>query len=125
VEDQFVKRLRKRARRVMRDWPVATIAFYGPNLSCTTKVVVAIIPFENAEMKDLRDWKVGQGDIRTDRSVAQEILEFVEEHQVRSVAMTGGIIGCLHQEGIDYEGESCPVCEFWRRRDRFTGQRVQ
>jgi hypothetical protein len=34
--------------------------------------------------------------------------------------MTEGIIGCLHQEGIDYEGEWCPLCEFGRGRDRFS-----
>ena len=39
-----------------------------------------------------------------------------------SVVMTDGIIGCPHQEGIDYQGEWCPVCEFWRERDRFAGQ---
>jgi hypothetical protein len=38
---------------------------------------------------------------------------------VLSVAMTDGIIGCPHQEGIDYEGEWCPLCEFWPGRDRF------
>jgi hypothetical protein len=38
--------------------------------------------------------------------------------------MTDGIIGCPHQEGIDYEGEWCPFCEFWHGRDRFTGQPV-
>src|SRR5580693_6403388 len=53
-----------------------------------------------------------------------DILEFIEEHQVRSVAITDGIIGCPHQEGIDYEGEWCPLCEFWHGRDRFAGQRV-
>jgi hypothetical protein len=42
-----------------------------------------------------------------------------------SVVMTGGIIGCPHQEGIDYEGEWCPVCEFWHGRDRFTGKMIQ
>ncbi len=47
------------------------------------------------------------------------------EHQVRSVAMADGIIGCPHQEGVDYEGEWCPVCEFWRGRDRFTGNLIQ
>src|SRR5216683_1752918 len=52
------------------------------------------------------------------------ILEFIEKHQVRSVAISDGIIGCPHQEGIDYDGEWCPVCEFWHGRDRFTGQRL-
>jgi hypothetical protein len=63
-------------------------------------------------------------DIRSDPDIAREMLEFIEEHQVKSVAITDGLIGCPHQEGIDYDGEWCPVCEFWHGRDRFTGQRV-
>jgi hypothetical protein len=59
--------------------------------------------------------------IRGDAGVAPEILEFMEKHRVLSVALTDGIIGCAHQQGTDYEGE---WCEFWRGRDRFTGQRA-
>jgi hypothetical protein len=35
IEDRFlkIKRLRKKARKGMRGWPMATIAFYGPNLN--------------------------------------------------------------------------------------------
>jgi len=124
LEDRFLKRLRKKARKGLRGWPTATIAFYGPNLSQATKVAVAIVPSENAEPQQLRDWKLAHGDIRADVRVAREILEFIEEHGVLSVAMTDTIIGCPHQEGIDYQGEWCPVCEFWHGRDRFTGQRV-
>jgi len=125
LEDRLLKRLRKKARKGLRGWPIATIAFYGPDLSRATKVAVGIVPSENAEVEDLRDWKVDRGDIRADPGVAREILEFIETHQVLTVAMTDQIIGCPHQEGIDYEGEWCPVCAFWRGRDRFTGQRVQ
>jgi hypothetical protein len=32
MEDRFLKRLRKKARKGLRGWPIATIAFYGPNL---------------------------------------------------------------------------------------------
>lgn len=53
---------------------------------------------------------------------AEEILEFMTNYSVLSAAMTERIIGCPHQEGIDYEGEWCPVCEFWKGRDRFTGE---
>jgi hypothetical protein len=120
----FLKRLRKKARKGLRGWPIATIAFYGPNLSQATKVTVGIVPSENAEVEELRGWKVDCGDIRADPGIAREILEFIEKHRVLSVAMTDGVIGCPHQEGIDYEGEWCPVCEFWHGRDRFTGQRV-
>ena len=124
VEDRFLKRLRKKARKGLRGWPIATIAFYGPNLHQATKTAVGIVPSENAEVEELRAWIVDRGDIRGDPGIAREILEFIEEHQVRSVAISDGIIGCPHQQGIDYEGEWCPVCEFWHGRDRFTGQRV-
>ena len=124
MEVRFLKRLRKKARRGLRGWPLATIAFYGPNLNQATKVAVGIVPTENSEVGELRDWKVDRGDIRTDPGIAREILKFIDEHQVLSVAMTEGIIGCPHQQGIDYEGEWCPVCVFWHGRDRFTGQRI-
>jgi hypothetical protein len=124
MEDRLLKRLRKKARRGLRGWPLATIAFYGPNLGQATKATVGIVPTENAEVAELREWKVDRGDIRTDPGIAHEILEFIEENGVLSIAMTDGIIGCPHQQGIDYEGEWCPVCVFWHGRDRFTGQRV-
>jgi hypothetical protein len=124
MEDRFLKRLRKKARKGMRGWPAATIAFYGPNLSQATKVAVGIVPSEKAEVSEMRDWNVDRGDIRADPGIAREILEFMEKHGVLTVVMTGGIIGCPHQEGIDYESEWCPVCDFWHGRDRFTGQMV-
>src|SRR5713226_7964117 len=124
VEDRFLKRLRKKARKGLRGWPIATIAFYGPNLHQATKTAVGIVPSENAEVEELRAWIVDRGDVRGDSGIAREILEFIEEHQVRSIANSDGIIGCPHQQGIDYEGEWCPVCEFWHGRDRFAGQRV-
>jgi hypothetical protein len=124
TEDRSLKRLHKKARKGMRGWPVATIAFYGPNLSQATKVAVGIVPFKNEDVAAMRDWKVDHGDVRADSGIAQEILEFIEKHGALSVVMTDGIIGCPHQEGIDYEGEWCPVCDFWHGRDRFTGQRI-
>jgi len=52
MEDRSLKLLRKKARKGMRGWPVATIAFYGPNLNQATKVAVGIVPFENAEIAE-------------------------------------------------------------------------
>jgi hypothetical protein len=38
--------------------------------------------------------------------------------------MADRIIGCPHEEGIDYpEGEECPLCPFWKGRDRWSGER--
>jgi len=99
LEDRFLKRLRKKARKGLRGWPIATVAFYGPNLSQATKVTVGIVPSENAEVEELRDWKVDCGDIRGDPGIAREISEFIEKHRVLSVTMTDGVFGCSHQEG--------------------------
>lgn len=124
MDDRLQKRLRKKAKKGFRGWPLATIAFYGPNLSQATKVAVGIVPFENAPVDEMRIWTVEQGDVRTDPGVASEILDYIAQQGALSVVMTDGVIGCPHQEGIDYEGEWCPVCEFWHGRDRFTGERV-
>jgi hypothetical protein len=56
------------------------------NLSQATKVAVGIVPSQHAEVEELRDWNVDRGDIRADSGIDREILEFIEQHQVRSVA---------------------------------------
>ena len=38
------------------------------------------------------------------------MLAFVAATGARSVVMTDTIIGCPHEEGIDYQGPTCPVC---------------
>lgn len=40
------KPLRRRANRKFAGYPVATVAFYGPNDHRATKVAVAIVPEE-------------------------------------------------------------------------------
>jgi hypothetical protein len=43
--------LKKKARRGFRGYPVATVAFYGPDNTRATKVAVGIVPGEGAELK--------------------------------------------------------------------------
>ena len=74
-DNRFLKRLRKKAKKGLRGWPLATIAFYGPNLSQATKAAVGIIPSENAEAEEMRAWHVLHGDIQEDVSISQEIVE--------------------------------------------------
>ena len=57
MQDRFFKRLRKKAKKGMRGWPVATIAFYGPDLSRASKVAVGVVPHENAPATEMRAWK--------------------------------------------------------------------
>ena len=119
------KRLAKRAKKGFRGWPLATVALYGPDDTVATKLTVGIVPAEDAEVTDLRRWlSEDQTDIRGDIRVTGEVLAFITEAGAKSVAMTDRIIGCPHEEGIDYEGSTCPLCAFWAGRDRWTGKRL-
>ena len=48
------KRLRKRAKRGFRGYPIATVALYGPDDTRATELTVGIVPAEDAEATDLR-----------------------------------------------------------------------
>ncbi len=118
-------RLEKKARRGHRGYPLATVAFYGPDASRASKCAVGIIPDESDEVSEMRAWHSETRDLRRDEASGREILQFLDEHGVKSVVMSPGIIGCPHQEGIDYpEGEVCPECEYWMDRDRWSGEKL-
>jgi hypothetical protein len=52
-------------------------------------------------------------------------LALLRDHQILSIVMADRIIGCPHEEGIDYpDGQTCPHCPFWAGRDRFTHERI-
>ena len=118
------KRLRKRAKRGLRGYPVATVALYGPDNTRATKLTVGIVPAEGAEVTDLRRWFSEGADIRDDAGVADEALAFIDTAGATSIVMTDRIIGCPYEEGIDYKGPTCPACPFWAGRDRWTGKRL-
>ncbi len=116
------KWLRKKAKAGVRAHPAGTVAFYGPDDRRASKAVAAVIPSEGAEPTELRLWFVETHDARHDAQVLAEITEHLKARGVRSVAMMDRIIGCPHEEAIDYpEGEDCPTCPFWAGRDRWTG----
>ncbi|HTW69656.1 MAG TPA: hypothetical protein VME47_07210 [Acetobacteraceae bacterium] len=124
--DRSLKRLHKKARRGMRGYPVGAVAAYGPDDRRASKVVASVIAYEGGE-PETREWLSAHADVRNDPGIAAEILAFFEESGVMSVAMPDRIIGCPHQEGIDYEGDYCPdpACTFWIGRDRWTGKMVR
>jgi hypothetical protein len=124
MDDKFLKRLRKKAKKGLRGWPLATVAFYGPDLGFASKVTVCIMPARDAPASELRSWYVTDHDIRNDPAVAAEMIGFIAEHNALSVGMAESILGCPHQQGIDYDGDWCPDpgCRFWHGRDRWTGK---
>ena len=114
------KLLTKRARKGHKGYPVATIAFYGPTNKVATKLVCGIIKTEGSDPDVMKKW-TSNIDVRKSELILGEVLAFIQENEVSSVAMVEEIIGCPHEEGIDYpEGKSCPQCKFWQGRDRFS-----
>jgi len=117
--------LKKKARRGFRGYPAATVAFYGPDDTRASKVAVGIVNAEGEHPAAMERWFSAEGDVRTDPAVGASILRFVDEHAVKSVVVTDGILGCPHEEGVDYEGPVCPQCPFWAHRNRWTGEILQ
>ena len=117
--------LQKWAQRGFHGYPIATVAYYGPDDKFASKVAVGIVPGENAEVSSLRRWFADEQDVRVDPAINREIVTFIEQQRAKSVGMADRIIGCPHEEGIDYPlGEDCPQCPYWAGRDRWTGERT-
>lgn len=113
------ERIRRKADRGFQGYPIGTVAFYGPDNRRASKVVVGIKETERGEIADMRKWFGESGDLREDAVVGAEILAFLQSHRVRTVVVGDGILGCPHEEEIDYPlGEDCPRCPYWAGRAR-------
>jgi hypothetical protein len=113
----------KKSRRGFRGYPIATVAFYGPDDKKATKVAVGIINQEDADPDPLERWRSDQNDLRLDEQVIKQVLEFIRRHKALTVVSADRIIGCPHEEALDYpDGTSCPECPFWEGRNRWTGR---
>ena len=99
--------LKKKTRRGFRGYPIATIAFYGPDDKRASKVAVAIVNAEGAEPGALQRWFAEEGDVRADPAIASEIHQFVRDHGAKSVVTTDRIIGCPQEEGSTVPNDRC------------------
>ena len=51
---------------------------------------------------------------------------FISDYRVKRIAESDRIIGCPHEEGIDYPmGRTCSQCPFWAAIDRFTHEPIR
>src|SRR6267142_3483631 len=91
----------KQARKGFRGYPIATIALYGPDDRCATKIAVGIVMREDADLDEHERWFVPGGDICSNDDIMREIRAFLAKHNVASVVALDRIIGCPHEEGID------------------------
>lgn len=116
------KLLAKKIRKGNKGYPIATMAFYGPNNEIATKVVCAIIRHDNADAAPINKW-FSPSDLRKSEAVLKKVLGFIDENGAKTVSLVEEIIGCPHEEGIDYpQGDFCPKCLYWKDRDRFSGE---
>lgn len=117
-------RVVQRARSGKVQYPFATVAFYGPDNQRASKLVAAVFTGPD-EQGPLRRWMLETGDVRYDPALTAEVTAFLKEQNVVETVLSDRIIGCPHEEGIDYpEGGVCPQCPFWWGIDRWTHQPV-
>jgi hypothetical protein len=85
-------------------------------------MVPIIISHEGAEPDPIHKW-FSSSDLRKSEQILGEVLCFIDKNEVKTVNMIEEIIGCPHEERIDYpEGDFCPKCSYWKNRDRFSGE---
>jgi hypothetical protein len=93
-------------------YPLGTVALYGPDDKTTTKIAAGVILHDGAEAI-IKRWVAT--DVTTNPKVQQEMKDFFLQHGVKQVAMSEGNMGCPHEEGEDFpHGEDCPFCPFWK-----------
>ncbi len=118
------KRLAKKAKRGFRGYPVGSLTYYGPDDSRASKLVAGIIEHDGGDVTEMRKWYSDHGDVRDSLKIAEEVVAFLDRFGVKSVVQPDRIIGCPHEEDIDYDGPTCPKCPFWANRDRWSGEIV-
>lgn len=106
---------------------VVTISLYGKNDQVASKLVATTIHMGSKKIKEMKKWySYAEVDVREIPEVVKELAVFVEKWNPKILSSLDKIIGCPHEEGIDYpENESCQECPFWSYRDRFTGELKQ
>ena len=123
MKKDFSKKLKKISEKGVRGYPRATVAYYGPDNKRAFKVAAGIVPPEGADPERLERWISEMTGVRKGAFINEQIYKFIIINDAKSVVITDGIIGCPHEEGIDYpENSSCPQCPFWAICDRFTGE---
>jgi hypothetical protein len=114
------------SQRSRAKYPLATISAYGPDNKRATKLVVGILRRSGQKgAHPMRSWSSDATDVRNDPLVAAELADWLRSQGVKDTVSFDRIIGCPHEEGIDYPiGRGCPQCPFWAGIDRFTHEPI-
>jgi hypothetical protein len=82
--------------RQQTQYPIGSVALYGPDDKTTTKIAAGVIVHDGAKAI-IKRWVAT--DVTTNSKVRQEMKDFFLEHGVNSVAVSEGNMGCPHEEG--------------------------
>lgn len=101
---------------------IGTLALYGPAPDRANKIAAFALSADGVHIIASRRWFAASGDIRYSPEVKTEIGEFFRDWQVKKVSAAPDVLGCPHEEGIDYPlGGVCGECAYWSLIDRFSG----
>jgi len=104
-------------KKIGTDFLTGTIACYGPDDKIVTKIVVGITLRAGENFIDTKTWSSKSKDIKNDIQVLEEIFDYLNLSKVDSVVRIERVMGCPHEEGMDYpEGMTCSACPFWTNK---------
>ena len=84
-----------RKHRKPPEYPLGTVALYGPDDKRTTKIAAGVILNDGAEAI-MERWVAT--DVTTNPKVQKEMKAFFDKHGVKSVVMSDGNMGCPHEK---------------------------
>ena len=98
------------SKRSRAKYPLATISAYGPDNTRATKLVVGILRRARQKSpREMRSWSSNAGDVRDNEVIAAELADWLHSRGIKDTVSYDRIIGCPHEEGIDYPmGRACP-----------------
>ncbi len=112
-----IEEFRNAGGQSTQEYPLGTLAFYGPDETTATKLVASVFIDEQS---DPIQKKFFGPNVAADPLVAQQIVDWFREQDVKKTVATEGNIGCPHEEGIDYPlGDVCPKCPYWQDKSEF------
>ena len=94
------------------NFPLGMIVYFGPDDKTVTKILgIVLVDAQNDPIT--KQW-LGENIAENPKTISA-IGNFFQKYCVSDVVMTEGVIGCPHEEGLDYPlGGECAECTFWR-----------
>jgi hypothetical protein len=100
------------SRKISLRYPIGTLMPYEPDNTRATKLVAAVFNRPGQKPDALHRWFVDTGDARNEPAIAGEVAAFFKQHGVEETTVSDRIMGCPHEEGVDYPmGRPCPHCQ--------------